>query len=221
MGENDPKSLKTDFLWNKWMCLIEKLAYPYEYFKRFNDYQKPVDNLKNENFFSKLKNKQPDDEEIERTEEIKKVLNKANEEEIIRINLKSEVLLLACVFENIIKVSIFDFGINPLYCVSLPGYTWQCGLKYTAINIQTLQDKDLILLLENKFRGGVSSIMADRHVKSVENKNIFFIDATNLYGHSMSQVLPYDGIGMRHGHPDFYMKKLREKFNPPDDSDIG
>ena len=55
MGEIDPKSLKTDFLWNKWMCLIEKLAYPYEYFKRFKDYQKPVDNLTNENFFSKLK----------------------------------------------------------------------------------------------------------------------------------------------------------------------
>ena len=102
------------------------------------------------------------------------MLNKANGEEIIRINLKSEVLLLACVFENIIKVSIFDFGINPSYCVSLPGYTWQCGLKYTAINIQNLQDKDLIILLENYFRGGVSTIMADRHVKSVENKDIFF-----------------------------------------------
>ena len=77
------------------------------------------------------------------------MLNKANEEEIIRINLKSEVLLLACVFENIIKVSIFDFGINHLYCVSLPGYTWQCGFKYTGRNLQSLQHKDVTSLLEH------------------------------------------------------------------------
>ena len=36
--------------------------------------------------------------------------------------------------------------------------------------------------------------MGDRYVKSDENKNALFIDATNLFGHSMSQPLPYDEI---------------------------
>ena len=53
------------------------------------------------------------------------------------------------VFEKFIKVSVNEFGINPPYSVNLPGYTWQSGLKYTGINLQTLQDKDMILLLEN------------------------------------------------------------------------
>ena len=44
--------------------------------------------------------------------------------------------------------------------------------------------------------------MGDCHVKSDENKKIIYIDATNLYGHSMSQMLPYDEIEMWHGHPD-------------------
>ena len=35
--------------------------------------------------------------------------------------------------------------INPLYCAPLPGYTWQCRLKYSDIKLQTLQDKDMIL----------------------------------------------------------------------------
>ena len=56
-------------------------------------------------------------------------------------------LLPACVFEELIKVSVGEFGISPLYCVSLPGYTWQCGLNYTEIILQTLQDKDMILTL--------------------------------------------------------------------------
>ena len=208
LGENDLKILKTGFP-DKWKYLTKKLAYPYEFFKSVEDYQKPVDNLKKEHFFSKLKNKCPD-EEIERTKEIIKIFNIKNGEELTEIYLKSDVLLLACVFEKFIEVSVNDFKINPLYCVSLPGYTWECGLKYTGINLQTLQDKDLILTLENNIRGGVSSVMGDRYVKSVENKKIIYTDATNLYGYSMIQPLPYDEIEMWHGDPDLYMNWLEE-----------
>ena len=45
--------------------------------------------------------------------------------------------------------------------------------------------------------------------------------ATNLYGQSMSQMLPYDEIELWHGHSDLYMKKLVEILNTPDDKDVG
>ena len=169
MGENDPKFLKTEIP-DKWKYLTKKLVYPYEYFNSIDDYQKPVGNLKREDFFSKLK-KIPDDEEIERTMDIIERFNIKNREELTEIYLKSDVLLLACVFEKIIKVSVNEYEINPLYCVSLPGYTWQCGLKYTGIKLQTLQDKDMFLLLENNIRGGISSVMEDRYVMSDEKKD--------------------------------------------------
>ena len=47
------------------------------------------------------------------------------------------------------------------------------------------------------------------------------MDATNFYGHSMSQPLPYDQIEIWHGHPGLYMNKLEESLNAPDDSVIG
>ena len=105
--------------------------------------------------------------------------------------------------------------VSILYCVHLPGYAWQCGLKYTGINLQTIQDKDLILLFENNIPGGISSVMGDRYVKSDEIKNIIFINANNLYGHSMSQSLPYDEIK--------FDSKIFSKdiLNTLDDSDIG
>ena len=118
------------------------------------------------------KKKCPDDEEIERTTESIKIFKIRNGEEMTEIYLKSHVLLLACVFEKFIKVSVNEVGINPFYCVSLPGYTWECGLKYTGINLQTLQDKDLILTLENIKRGGISSVLGDRYKQSDENKKI-------------------------------------------------
>ena len=167
MGENYLKNLKTGFP-DKWKYLTKKLANPYEYFISIDDYQKPVDNL-NEDFFSKLKNGYPDDEEMECIKEIK-FFNIKNGEEVTEICLKSDVLLLACVFEKFIKISVNEYGINLLYCVSLPGYTWQCGLKYTGINLQTLQDNDMILLSENNIRGDISSVMGDRYVKSDEIK---------------------------------------------------
>ena len=182
MGENDLKILKTGFP-NKWKYLINKIAYPYEYFNSIDDYQKPVDNLKKEDFFSKLKNKCPDDEEKGRSKDIIKKLNIKNGEELTEIYLKSDVLLLACVFEKFIKISFNEFDINPLYCVSVPGYTWQCGLNYTGINLQTLQDRDMILVLENIIRGGISSVLGDRYIKSDDNKRILDFDANNLYGH--------------------------------------
>ena len=138
-----------------------------------------------------------------------------NGEELTEIYLKSDVLLLACMFEKFIKMSVNEYDIDPLYCVSLPGYTWQCGLKYTGINLQTLQDKDMILLLENNIRGGISSVMGDRYVKSDENTKILYPDATNLYGHSMSQSLPYDEIKFNND------VELEDILNTPDDSDIG
>ena len=214
MGENDLKIIKTGFPY-KWKYLTKKLAYPYEFFDCIEYYQKPVNKLEKKDFFSKLKNGYPDDEEIQRTMDIIEKFNIKNGEELTEIYLKSDVLLLACVFEKFIKVSVNEFGINPLYCVSLPGYTWQCGLKYTGIRLQTLQGKDMILLLENNIRGGISSVMGDRYMKSDDNKKILYIDANNLYGHSMSQFLPYDETKFDN------TVKLEDILNNPEDSDIG
>ena len=87
MGVKDLKMLKTGFP-DKWKYLTEKLAYPYEYFNSIEDYQKPVDNLKKEYFSSRLQNKCPDDEEIERTEEIIKIFDIKNGQELTEINFK-------------------------------------------------------------------------------------------------------------------------------------
>ena len=90
------------------------------------------------------------------------MFNIENGEEIRKLYFKKDVILLKCVIEKGIKVTISEFDINPLYCVALPGYTSQCGLICTDISLQTLQDKDMILVLVNNIRGGILSVMSDR-----------------------------------------------------------
>ena len=49
----------------------------------------------------------------------------------------------------------------------------------------------MVILIGNNIRGGISSSMGDRYIKSDDNKKIICIDANNLYGHSMCQPLLY------------------------------
>ena len=104
--------------------------------------------------------------------------------------LKMDVLQLTDIFENFVQTSTEEYGINPLYSFSAPGYTWKAGLKLTNIKLDFIKDKQLLLFLENNIRGGISSVMRDRFVESNENKQILHIDANNLYGWAMSQYLP-------------------------------
>ena len=73
----------------------------------------------------------------------------------------------------------------------------------------------MILLVENNIRGGIGSVMGDRYVKSDENKKILYMDATNLYGHSMSQPIPFDEIKFERNIC------LNQTINTPDDNNIG
>ena len=56
--------------------------------------------------------------------------------------------------------------------------------------------------------------MGDTYVKSDENENILHIDAIILYGHSMSQPLPYNEITFDRN------VKLPDIIKISDDSDI-
>ena len=73
----------------------------------------------------------------------------------------------------------------------------------------------MILLVENNIRGGISSVMGDRYVKRSDTKKIMYQDCTNLYGHSMSQILPYDEIKFEKV---FCIHKI---LRTPDENDIG
>ena len=166
----------------------KKLAYPYEHFN-VDNFDKPL-NLTKEDYRSTLTQSYPSDDDIKRTQELIDKNKIKNGRELTMLYLKMDVLQLADVFENFVESSTREYKINPLYSYSLPGYTWKAGLKSTNIKLDYIKCKELLLLLENNIRGGISSVMGNRHVQSDENKQILYIDANNLNGWAMSQYLP-------------------------------
>ena len=87
-------------------------------------------------------------------------------------------------------------------------------MKDTDIRLQTLHEKDMILILENSNRGGRRSVVPKRFVKSDETKKILYIDACSLYGLSGYQSLPYDEIKCDKN------VSSEDILNTPDDSDV-
>ena len=170
----------------------KKLAYPYEKFN-LNNLRKATHEpltLTKEDYWSTLNQSYPCEDDIKRTQQLIDTYIITTAQELTELYLKMDVLQLTDVFENFVETSTLMYGINPLYSYSLPGYTWKAGLKLTKIKLDFIKDKQLLLLLENNIRGGISSVMGPRFIESNENTKLLYIDANNLYGWAMSQYLP-------------------------------
>ena len=202
----------------------KKLAYPYKKFN-LNNLHEPL-NLTKEDYWSTLTQSYPCEDDIKRTQQLIDTYNITTAQELTELYLKMDVLQLTDVFENFVETSTLMYGINPLYSYSLPGYTWKAGLKLTKIKLDFIKDKQLLLLLENNIRGGISSVMGPRFIESNENTKLLYIDANNLYGWAMSQYLPTGDFKKMRSCYGIYdsalMNEIKEDIlNTPDDNEFG
>ncbi|KAK3727479.1 hypothetical protein QZH41_006420 [Actinostola sp. cb2023] len=118
--------------------------------------------------------------------------------------LKTDVLLLADVFENFRNVCDKHYKLDPAWYYTSPGLAWDAALKLTKVNLELISDPDIHLMIEKGIRGGVSMI-STRHGKAnnpymkeydseAPTKFIQYLDANNLYGWAMSKPLPTHGF---------------------------
>jgi hypothetical protein len=125
-------------------------------------------------------------------------------------------MLLANCFEKFRDLD--NYMIDPCHCYSVPGLTWQAGLKFTNIKLDLLDNVDDILFFEKCIRGGISGVMGSRYAKSDENYTLLYVDANNLYGWAMMEHLPYKDL--KSYIPAKELTK-EEILAIPDDSGIG
>ena len=117
--------------------------------------------------------------------------------------LRTDILLLADVFENFRTVCLENYKLDPCHYVSTPGLSWDAMLKYTRINLELITDVDMHQFIERGIRGGISVITHryaeanNPYMKCYNPENdtsyIMYLDANNLYGWAMVQPLPYRG----------------------------
>ena len=117
--------------------------------------------------------------------------------------MKTDVLLLADIFENFRKLSFINYSLDPAHYLSSPQLSWDAMLLYTQCHLTLINDPEMFNLIDSGIRGGVSMIvhrfaqannpeMGIRYDKIKELSYIVYLDANNLYGWAMSQSLPID-----------------------------
>ena len=51
------------------------------------------------------------------------------------------------------------YEIDPAHFLSAPGLAWQAWLKKTEVKLELLTDVDMLLMVEEKIRGGICHAM--------------------------------------------------------------
>ena len=183
--------------------LLQKGVYPYEYMDSFDRFQEtelpPIGK-----FYSSLSDESISKKDYQHAQEVWKTFNCENLGDYHDLYLKTDVTLLADVFQTFRRTCMNAYKLDPLNYYTAPGLSWDALLKYTAIELELLTDYDQHLFIEKGMRGGIS-MASKRHAKannpgvpgydpSEEHNHIMYYDANNLYGWAMSQPLPYSGF---------------------------
>lgn len=92
-------------------------------------------------------------------------------QDYLELYLKTDVLLLADVFEAFRSFAMEKYGLDPCHYSTLPGFAWDACLKMTGVKLELLTDPDMYTFMENGIRGGMAYI-AKRYAKSDVNQDI-------------------------------------------------
>ena len=180
--------------------LSRKGIYPYDYMngiKKFTEEKLP----QKEKFYSKLNDCGISDEDFDHAKRIWKEFGVKNLGEYHDLYLKSDVLLLADVFEEFRNVCMKTYSLDPAWYYTSPGLSWDALLKHSGVKLELLTDPDILLLFEKGIRGGISMIsnrygkankkfMGEKYDPSRPSKYLAYLDANNLYGWAMMKPLP-------------------------------
>ena len=187
----------------KFKLMTRKGIYPYDYmdsFEKFNKTELPT----KEEFYSILNNEHITNEDYCHAQKVWNTFQLQTMGEYHNLYLKSDILLLADVFENFRKTCLEYYKLDPCHYFTSPGLSWDAMLKMTNIQLELMTDIDMFQFIEKGMRGGISYI-ANRYGKAnnkymreydekAPSKYIMYLDANNLYGMAMSQYLPRSGF---------------------------
>jgi hypothetical protein len=151
-------------------------------------------------FYSRLTEEDITDDKYQRARAIWSDFNRKTLRDYHDIYLKTDVLLLADVFQSFRSMVFETYKLDVLHYRTLPSFSWDALLKLSQVELDLISDPEIYLFLENSIRGGISTINCryaranhpglDDYDATKPNSYITYLDVNNLYGYAMRQPLP-------------------------------
>ena len=199
LSKDDFKNLEKYFKPEQIKLLKQKGFYPYDYMDNIEKLKDPKPPPQKA-FYSKLTGEGISNINYYHVLKVWRTFKMKNFKEYLELYNKTDVLLLADVFEKFRDICLKNYGLDPVYYYTAPGLAWDACLKMTGINLQLLSDVDMLLMVEKGIRGGVSMVSNrygkanNKYMKDFNKKEpskyLTYFDANNLYGDAMSKKLP-------------------------------
>ena len=177
----------------------KKGVYPYDYmdsFRRFSEKSLP----EIEDFYSILNDTNISESDYSHAKRVWSAFQIKDFGDYHDLYLRTDVLLLADVFESFRSTCLSHYRLDPCHYFSAPGLSWDALLRMTWVNLDLISDFNAQLFIEKGMRGGISTITHrhavanNKYMKNynpeVESSYLIYLDANNLYGWAMSQSLP-------------------------------
>ena len=204
--------------------MIRKGVYCYEYAQN-----KEVFLLKGlpekKHFYSQLKNAEITNEEYSYAQLVYNTMGCKNFGDYHDLYLKTDVLLLADIFQNFRCSAISKYKLDPANYLTAPSMAWDAMLEMTKIKLGLIHNDETRILFESNKRGGIVQAGGTRHAfannkymknydDTKESSFISYLDMNNQYGCAMIDFLPTELNG-------FCDKTLQEIINHKADDAIG
>ena len=205
--------------------MFAKGIFPYEWFDSFQKLD-CTELPPREAFYSEMNEEGITEEEYVRAQKVWTTFQCQTFKDYHDFYMKTDVILLADVFENFRDVSMTHYGLDPAHYLTTPSLTWDACLKYTKAELELITDPELFLFFESGMRGGMLVIIhryarannpylkPDDYDSTQPHSYIRYYDANNLYGWAMSQYLPVGGFR-------FLTDEEIDFTKVPDESEIG
>ena len=134
--------------------------------------------------------------------------------------MKNDIFVFGHCFNLFVKLNLNTNKLNPVQYISLPGYSFDCFLKLSDVELDTIQDEQILKDFISAMRGCICGVMGDRYFRSQSQsqsqsqRSLWYIDANNLYGYALMQKLPYKDF-------EYSNATLDKVLSTSDDSDYG
>ena len=139
------------------VCHICEGVYPYDYMDSLEKLDETSLSCI-ERFYSKLNDTSISMGDYEHAQKVWKEFNMKTMRDYHGLYLRTDVLLLADVFEEFRKVCLDNYKLDVAWYYTSPGLAWDACLRMTRIKLELLHDQDMLHMVEGGIRGGVSMI---------------------------------------------------------------